>query len=407
MPMTDPLLLTEWSASTAVRLTPDQRDVLRTTFSVTVQPTPGVEGRYDVTPGNVVGATVCDGRRITILPKVPIDRVMFLLGYVTGSRHWIDGDAGMAPRIDLVDAVASLFLRVAHRAIDRGLLAGYHEVHEVESTVRGRIDLAEQLRRRPGLSSPIALSYAQHDHDILENQLLLSATLLLARLPLRDPRVRQQLRRLEESFPDVTPLLTPRRDLPAVHWTRLNGYYRPAVELARLLLSGASPELAPGTVSTDSLRLDMSEVFEDFVRTALAEAAHLSPAQFPDGDHCSPLFLDDASRVRLKPDLSLRSGTDWVFVGDVKYKRDVGPGHSADLYQLHVYAAATQLSEATLIYAYGPAGVKTHQVRHEGPRLHIRHLDLAQPPQALLRDVAHLAEELLPPARPQTRQSVS
>lgn len=395
--MPDPLQLTEWSTSTGVELTPRQRDVLRSVFAVTVQPPLGTDARYDVTPGNVIGAIVSDGRRITIQPKIPIDRVLFLLGYSLGGHHWLDGDAGLRPDADVVDAVAALFARVTRRAISRGLLAGYHDVHEILPTVRGRIDLADQLKRRPGLSAPLALRYAEHDHDIPENQLLLTATHLLGRFPVRDADTRRQLHRLTDSFPDVTPLPSAPRRLPDVVWTRINAHYRPAVALARLLLQGSSPELSDGTVATDALRIDLSAVFEGFIRTALGEAAHLSAHQFPDGDHCHPLFLDDARRIRLKPDLSLRVGGAWRFVGDVKYKRDYGPGHSGDLYQLHAYASATQLDAATLIYAHGPTDLKTHNVSHDGPRLHVRHIDLSQHPSELLRSVAELAEELLEP----------
>ncbi|MFC6238028.1 McrC family protein [Longivirga aurantiaca] len=397
--MTTRLQLTEWSTTPGVRLTPPQRDLLRTVFTATVQPSPGTNDLFDVTPGNIIGAGTVDGLAIVIRPKIPISRVLFLLGYATDPDHWRDGEAAIDDHVDVVDvvdAVATLYLRTIRRTIGRGLLAGYHEVRDTQPTVRGRIDLAEQLKRRPGLSAPLALEYCQHDHDIPENQLLLSAALLLARLPLRDTATRRELRRLTDSFPDVTPLQPHRSRIPSITWTRLNGYYRPAVELARLLLSGASPELGAGNASTDLLRIDLTVVFEDFIRAALREAAHLSPEEFPDGDHCAPLRLDVKGRVRLKPDLSWHHHGTWRFVGDVKYKRDTGPGANPDLYQLHAYATATGLDDAWLIYAFGPPEARTHQVIDEGPRLHVRHIDLAASPNDILTSMSLLAAELLP-----------
>lgn len=54
-----------------------------------------------------------------------------------------------------------------------------------------------------------------------------------------------------------------------------------------------------------------------------------------------------------RPHLGVRVGGRWRFVGDVKYKRDAGPGHEADLCQLLAYVTAMGLPEATLIYAQG------------------------------------------------------
>lgn len=77
-------------------------------------------------------------------------------------------------------------------------------------------------------------------------------------------------------------------------------------------------------------------------------------------------------------------------MGDVKYKRDTGPGYEADLYQLLAYATATGLPEATLVYAQGPQSPMAHEVRHAGKRLHLRHLDLSAPPQKVLRQVRNI-----------------
>jgi 5-methylcytosine-specific restriction enzyme subunit McrC len=132
-----------------------------------------------------------------------------------------------------------------------------------------------------------------------------------------------------------------------VTWTRLNIHYRPAVELPRLILTLRAPDLTAGSHHTASLTIDMADLFEDFVREALREALHVSPTQFPAGNACRSLHLDSAQQVRVHPDLSLWLNGQCRFIGDVKYKRDTGPGHNDDLYQLLAYATAAQLPAAT------------------------------------------------------------
>lgn len=182
--------------------------------------------------------------------------------------------------------------------------------------------------------------------------------------------------------------------MPGVTWTRLNTHYRAAVELARLLLQLRTPELGAGDVATAALTIDMAVLFEAFVRIALREALRASPTQFPGGDACPPLNLDAARRVRLRPDLSYWPAGRCVYVGDVKYKRDTGPGQQSDLYQLLAYTTATQLPRATLVYADGPPSPQTHLVAPPGIHLETRHLDLAEAPSGILAQLGRIARDI-------------
>jgi 5-methylcytosine-specific restriction enzyme subunit McrC len=155
-----------------------------------------------------------------------------------------------------------------------------------------------------------------------------------------------------------------------------------------------SPEVVSGHTRTPSLTIDMAALFETFVRTAMREALGADEHRFPAGRHCPPLHLDAHRSVRLEPDLSYWTGDRCTFVGDVKYKRDTGPGHNGDLYQLLAYATATGLPEATLVYAFGPTSPRTHTVPGAGLRLRVEHLNLSRPPADLLQQVRDLTRRL-------------
>lgn len=385
------LTFREWTTRTQVPLTSAQRDALRVRLKATVQPSPGGEGLYDVTPGNTVGAIQVGDATLLVEPKIAISQVLFLLGYTADPAGWEPSAAELDASAGLVAGVTALFTTVCDRALRRGLLTGYHSVETDLTTVRGRIDLAEQLRRRPGLDLPLAVRYTEHDDDIVENQLLLAAATRLTGLPVHAAATRHRLHRILDSLQTVTAVHFPPSRVPEVTWNRLNAHYRPAVDLARLLLRLRSPDLQAGGTRTADLTLDLAALFEEFVRTALREALGVPSAVFPSGDECPPLALDYARKVRLKPDLSFWRRGRCSFVGDVKYKRDPGPGRSADLYQLLAYATATELPEALLIYAHGPEEPHTHQVRHADIQLRISHLDLAQPPAQLLQQLDLIA----------------
>lgn len=388
------IVLREWQKSQPTLLTIGERDALRSVFHADIQPTTGSDQLFDIRPGNIVGVMQVGGRTITVLPKIQISGVLFLLSYSAAPDKWSDDPTVLAQAHDFSSGIVALYLRHAEAAIARGLLHGYHREAAERYAIRGRIDLTTQIRRRPGIDLPIALRFHAHDEDITENRLVLAAARALSTLPLRDPALRRRLHRVIDTLADVTSVHFQPRDVPAVTWTRLNEHYRPAVELSRLLLRRSSPELAEGSTAATGLALDLSDVFEDFVRTALREALRVTPHRFPSGDTCPPIHLDERHRVRLKPDLSLWRGTRCLFIGDVKYKRDDGGGIAPDLYQLLTYATAARLDEATLIYAYGPAQPARHIVTATGTRLNVLHVHLWQPPRLILQDIRDIARSI-------------
>ena len=73
---------------------------------------------------------------------------------------------------------------------------------------------------------------------------------------------------------------TTRARYPEIRYTRLNEHYRPAVELARLVLRSDSYELRHGAVRGTSFLVDMNRVFEDFVVVAIREALGVSEHSF-------------------------------------------------------------------------------------------------------------------------------
>jgi 5-methylcytosine-specific restriction enzyme subunit McrC len=335
-----------------------------------------------------------DGTQIVVTPKIGVDRVLFLLGYVSDPAGWRDELVELADVSDVVAGIASLYARLCVRALHRGLLKGYRSVDADLPTVRGRIDIAEQLRRRPGLDLPLAVRYAEHDEDVIENRLLLAAAQLFRGLPVRGSGTRRSLHRVVDTLQNVSIVPYPPAAIPSVVWTRLNAHYRPAVELARLLLRHRSVDLATGRATSAGLVLDLADVFEDFVRAALREALPATEADFPSGDAVSGLTLDFRRTIRLRPDLTHWQHGRCVFVGDVKYKKDAGAGLSADLYQLLAYATGTELPEATLVYAEGPPEPRVHNILGTGVQLRIEHIDLARPPSMLLAQLDRLADSI-------------
>ena len=83
------LKLTEYQTETAFRLTNEERDTLRELVSsVIIQPTVGLSDCYDITPSSTIGAIETDSLSVEIHPKLPMERVLFLVSYALDPKQW-------------------------------------------------------------------------------------------------------------------------------------------------------------------------------------------------------------------------------------------------------------------------------------------------------------------------------
>ncbi len=348
-------------------------------------------GYFDIRPGAYVGVIALPDLQVVIEPKLPIDRVLFLISYALDPARW-QRDEGLYRSTDtLVDAIAAIFGRTLRNALRQGVLQGYRATQDALTTVRGRIRLDEQLRRRFAAPHPIELEYDEFTVDTDLNRMLKAALHTLSRLPIRSAGVRRGLHVCSTAFDSVELVEYTAYGLPAFTWNRLNHHFAPAADLARMILESTSLELTEGQQRGAAFTIDMNRVFESFVRTALREALILDRSAFP--DRPPTLALDAAERIRLVPDLTWWDGDRCLFVGDVKYKRVAADGfvHS-DVYQLLAYAVALGLRDGLLVYPSGEGIDTAHLVERAGIRLHLRSIDLRGRPDEILRSVGVLAD---------------
>ena len=385
------LTLKEYQTRPGVELSVEERDFLRDN-KIDVAPTEGVQGRYDLTPGSWLGALSTGSLAVEIRPKIPLDRVMFLISYALDPKKWRDTGFDFAVEDLLVEAVVPGFMRQVRRAFRRGVLQGYRVEEDALATVRGRIRFDDQIRRRFGIAPPIEVRYDEFTEDIDPNRLIKAAIRRLRRMRLRSPSMRNLLREFDGALASVSAVEYHRAKLPAITWTPLNAHYRPAIELAKLILQSCSLELRHGQVRSTSFLVDMNQVFEDFVVTALRETLGVTRHTLRQG---VSLHLDKAREIDVRPDLSWWEAGQYLFVGDVKYKRLQASGiKHADLYQLLSYTIAADLPRGLLIYAAEERERGVHEIVHVGKELTITTLDLEGAPDDILGQVGQLAERI-------------
>jgi 5-methylcytosine-specific restriction enzyme subunit McrC len=305
-----------------------------------MSPVAGATNRYEITPGRHIGSVQLGDLSVEIRPKIAIQHVVFMLSYVLGDRKELDQPFLFEKDPSILEAVIPSFVAHVQRAIRLGILQGYRSEGAALNTVRGRIRFDEHIKRRFGVAPPIEVCFDEFTEDIDENRLIKAAIARLGRQRIRNRSVRESLRRFDAALLPVADVVYDRKHLPEITWNRLNERYRPAVELAKIILQGSSFEIKHGNVLGTAVLFDMAKVVEDFIVVALRDAMDLSERFLVQGGKAKGLHLDVDQQIRLKPDLSWWDGNLCRFVGDVKYKIADDGANEHDLYQLLAYTIA-------------------------------------------------------------------
>ena len=385
--------LREYERSDPISLSVEERDALHKIGKVTIEPAEGLEDSYRLTPGSTIGAMEVGGLSVAIRPKMKIGRALYLASYAMGAFNLQDDGFEFEDADTLIEILALALGAAARRAFARGVLHGYRTEEEALHTVRGRIMVAEQIRRRFGMGVPVEVRYDDFTDDIIENRLVKAAGALLRRMRIRNQRSRKGLQWIAATLGDVSNVQYSPKEIPKVEFGRLNEHYREVVGLSRLILRHWTYEAERGAVRARGFLIDMNVVFQEFVTRALREELRVSERTFRSDNEIPRVTLDVDGKIRLKPDLSWWDGAVCMFVGDAKYKRiDYKQVPNADLYQLLAYVTALDLPGGLLVYAKGEKVEPTrYRVKHADKALEIVAIDLSGSIENLRGRVRELA----------------
>ena len=396
-----PIALSSEELETLISLRNGEKD--RQGRLLAIEPAEGVPGSYTLRPDSTVGALEFENFSLLIRPKIGIPQLFSLVCYAIGLFRQQDRRLfNFEQQEALPDTLALALAAAARRAFGRGLLHGYIEEEESLYTVRGRIWFDEQLRRRFNVLLPVEVRYDEFTDDIMANRLVKAAVHRLGRLTLRSSQARLGLGWVAGMLGKVSLAEFVARDVPDVKFDRLNEHYRDVVGLSRLVLKHSAFESHRGSVRANGFLMDMNQVFQEFVTTALREFLQASDKAFGEKYIES---LDNRGSIRLRPDLTWWECGECRFVGDAKYKRVIDNRiPNSDLYQLLAYVTAPNLPGGMLIYAQDEDVTPAqYRVRNSGKMLEVVALDLSGSLEDVLERISVLADKVRS-LRDQSRQ---
>ncbi|GAB3369648.1 McrC family protein [Lysobacter rhizosphaerae] len=312
-----------------------------------------VEDRRWLRLDNYVGVleSPC-GTRIEILPKHvrgETDRATARKVLVRMLRHGLRlpvRDSGPTA-LQTFDAPVSewiiqQFLRELDALVRRGLRFDYRLVEEEVRFMRGRLQVARQLRQPVGGQHLFQVEHQVFDANRAENRLIASALVKVAGMT-RDPANWRLAHELEHQLVEIQCSQDVAGDFRRWSGDRLMSHYGNIRPWCELILGNRNPMSALGEWTGRSLLFPMEKVFECYVEASLRRCLPAKAKLRPQA--AGQYLCSQGSRklFQLRPDFVVEyEGRMWVI--DAKWKllngADVANNYGlsqSDFYQLFAY----------------------------------------------------------------------
>ena len=311
-------------------------------------------GRWRVRVAERVGVIATRDVAIRVHPKIPADHALYLL-------H--KGHRGLASALNIDDArviaesaagfwevVCHALVAEAERVVSRDLARDYQLERDELSVVRGRVAVGPTTRKMLQGSLRLTCEFEEFSADVPINRYLKAASGAVVRTPLLSAGLRRRAMRVRAHMADIGELQ--RGDRRSILVDRRTAYYRDAIQLADLVMSGQAQTwregASPGVAFLVRTPLLIQRGLQEVLNKALGSRWRARPEK---------VALGGISEW-VNPDLVF--GTREA-VADVKYKRAAGEWNRGDLYEIVAFAEHLHTTKAA-IFDFGHVGRPTVQV---------------------------------------------
>jgi 5-methylcytosine-specific restriction enzyme subunit McrC len=222
-------------------------------------------------------------------------------------------------RVPIREWLMSRFLLALDQLVKRGMRFIYHRVEEERRFLRGRLEIAKQIRRPPGRQHMFDLQHDVFDPNRPENRLLRLALDRVCHLT-RDPTNWRIARELDTYLSPIPPSQHIGEDFR--HWQhdRLMAYYKGVKPWCELILNEQFPMTVSGQWQGLSLLFPMEKLFERYVGDCLRRRLASTATVVSQAARQHLCRHGESDWFELRPDLLISRGSqNWIL--DMKWKR--------------------------------------------------------------------------------------
>ena len=243
----------------------------------------------------------------------------------------------------ILDLYFEQFLLAVEQLLAEGLIRQYYRYRGQSRSLKGQILFKEQLKHNLIHQERVYTAYNTYNYSHDLNQILWTALAILKRMPLSIP-IETKLNRLLRQFPSLKILKAEQINFGSIKYNLKTYRYKPAIEIAQLIIGNFSPDIRSGQHHLLALLFDMNQLFEEYVYRQLLK--HRTEG-LQIRRQVQQAFWQ---KRKIQPDLVIRSAGQ-QFVLDTKWKvLEKAQPSIGDLKQMYVYGQFFNAQRSFLLY---------------------------------------------------------
>lgn len=308
-----------------------------------------------------VGVIQVGRKQIEILPKVDRladeeDTWRGVLIQMLRMTSGIEAEATSSSHLKVLpnsifNLYIELFIKECERLTHRGLIKRYQKRRENKQALKGRLNIAGQIRENLVHKERFHVEYSAYDQNHLINQILKQTLVVLTHVtpvPSLQNRIKRQLLHFEE----IDGFIPTEAAFNSIAYGRKNRHYKKALQIARLILLNYHPDISKGTNDVLALMFDMNDLWEKYIGMQIRR--FYSDKYDVKLQSKKDFWKSSTGKLkRLKPDIILRSkqnGEPSIII-DTKWKLpyDMKPSDE-DLRQMFAYNRLFGSKKSMLLY---------------------------------------------------------
>lgn len=237
------------------------------------------------------------------------------------------------------------FLKAVEHLLQQGLLKKYQMEESNQPALRGKLLFSKNIRQNLVHQERFYTRYASYDEAHYFHQMIGAALTCVEHASCK-MKLREKARYLRGFLPECKTSHIFPEHLPKSQYNRQTIRYRPALELAYLILSHFSPILKAGDQTGLAIMFDMNQLYEEYIYRQLYKAARKRNLCLH--KQVSTRFWAQRS---LRPDMVLHAPQSGAIILDTKWKvLPLGQPAEEDIKQIYIYNHYFKAQRGVLLY---------------------------------------------------------
>jgi len=340
-----------------------------------------------------------------------IKNIYYMLAYACQNLSMDEFNGVASEEFDNIhNFYANIIIIAVEMQVKRGLYRDYVPREEVLSGLRGRISVAETIKRNTQLYGKLACAFDEFTEDSAHNQILKCVIMSLLRHEDVEPEPRNTLRRLSMYFTYVSDIRLSEIRWDALKFHRSDTSYSHLMGICRFIVEGLLLTMESGEhklakwVSSEEKHV----LYEKFL-LAYYKRHH---NEYSPGSYSIDWNIDNGVKSdylpKMKPDIILKNNDGKKLIIDAKYCKEATQVNiknnrkvyiSDDLYQIYAYVKNSDKGEigkvaGVLLYAMTDEE-HNEELPIDGNRISIKTLNLNQAWDRIKKQLDELVTEWL------------